>query len=756
LEQVKKAYAAAPEDLDVDDNGGFTPLQKAALYGHAQIVDFLLSKNCRVDCCSKEDRDTPLIDAVENNHLDVVKLLLKAGVNPHHQNKNGNRAIDSVQETKNSKELRTLLRKAMADYQVGEEDHEEPSQESPVVTRRDRSGGVRPDLLYQALTLDNLLKYSTSGDLEAVGMLLESVLPDNQCAVAAARGGHDVVLNLLLATDSPSLEKDPDPTKYAETPLLAAIGRGHLKIIRLLLDQDNFNPTRRTKDRKTYVEVARERRGPRWQSEVDLLQERYDQYRMMQKRKKEKKSGEAKPTVKPQSSLKDTSGAVKSPRISSSRLKSDRNDDEGKKRLSSGKENLSKESNRRKRPVVEDDDDSSQEDFLDEESARHAKQVKKKRTSSMTQKSLSRTKENASSGKTEESKGKPGRKPKEVRRIKNEESDLDGSDTIMKDISEPSVSKQSTPSRQMEAEADENARKAAEAKAKAEAAAKEEVERAERQRAEEERQATERESFLSSLPLALRLAMERGDDRPLWWHKAEGEEKSRVGVLRQFNPIYVCPQRDIDTSTAEDSAFGDELWTASLYAVGILGLPELTMSVFPEWKTLPFSQEQRLEYFKFDMMGLSHEYRWPQMGEEGHEDAVKRSFLTREKCRQLEPLCWIRFDDLQKEVKRRERFENVELKTCRVKTLGKGKPSAAADFWTMFRKTVGEGSVTPSAKGSPRPAVNGVLNGSPRVSTAESPVTNGVGGAAHDGDGDGDGDHVMGEGRGHEGVNGIL
>lgn len=86
LASVKAAYLAAPEELDQEDFAGITPLQKAALQGNTDVVAFLIEKGCRTDCESN-DRDTPLIDAVENGHLSVVKVLLHKGrVNPHHQN----------------------------------------------------------------------------------------------------------------------------------------------------------------------------------------------------------------------------------------------------------------------------------------------------------------------------------------------------------------------------------------------------------------------------------------------------------------------------------------------------------------------------------------------------------------------------------------------------------------------------------------------------------------------------------------------
>ena len=63
LEAVKAAYEEAEGELDQADFAGITPLQKAALNGWAEVVEFLIEKGCRTDCESG-DRDTPLIDAV--------------------------------------------------------------------------------------------------------------------------------------------------------------------------------------------------------------------------------------------------------------------------------------------------------------------------------------------------------------------------------------------------------------------------------------------------------------------------------------------------------------------------------------------------------------------------------------------------------------------------------------------------------------------------------------------------------------------
>jgi hypothetical protein len=438
IEAVRKAYEQAPEELDQDDNGGFTPLQKAALSGHAVVVKFLLDKGCRRDCCSKDDRDTPLIDAVENSHMQVIKLLLDNGVNPHHANKNGNRAIDSVDYAgENAPEIERILKKAMAEYQVTENDQDEPTQESPVITRRDR-GGTRPDLLYKELSVENLLKYSTSGDLEAVGLLIESVEPDNACAVAAARGGHDVVLNLLLASAQTKLEKDPDPTKHAETPMLAAIGRGHLKIIRLLLDQDNFNPTRKTREGKYYYQIAEERKGPRWQAESELLKERFDAFKARQQLKaaKKKRLLEGKGTIKSPPS-RSTDPAPGSPRIAKAKVKQEKAEEERKvKRLSGSKELVpAREPPRRKRPVVEED--TSQDDLSDEApKRRHPKSTRERAYSSVSEASQAAKAQEKMTAKT-----RAKRKSRDSASVKRESGDVpvagDG-DVEMKDVDDTS------------------------------------------------------------------------------------------------------------------------------------------------------------------------------------------------------------------------------------------------------------------------------------------------------------------------------
>jgi ankyrin repeat protein len=270
LDSVKDAYEEHPEFIDQGDYAGITPLQKASLNGHYKVVEYLLNQGCNAHCMAG-NRDTPLIDAAENGHIDIVKLLLKKGqVNPHHQNKKGQRALDVLdEEDDHYEELRKLIKDAMLQYDGSGSNNEPP-----------QTAKTEPStLLYNEFNQETLKEKAAAGDITNVGeLLLSNIKPNIHCGIAAARAGHEEILSLFIAY---GLNPDPDPAKHSETPMIVAIGRGHLEVIKLLLQQD-FDPTRRTKDGLTYWELAKERHGPQWEKERDLLKAAYDEARAKQ------------------------------------------------------------------------------------------------------------------------------------------------------------------------------------------------------------------------------------------------------------------------------------------------------------------------------------------------------------------------------------------------------------------------------------------------------------------------------------------
>lgn len=317
LEAAKARYHERPEDLNMEDNAGNTPLQIAALEGFEEIVEFLLSKGAEVNA-RNVDKDTPLLDAVENGHVGVIKLLLQYGANPRLANAKGDEPYEMVHpDDENYTEIRELLAEAKekdskkvagvdaADLHARDgTSSRAPSaaslRDSPPIgprsppafssrRRTGRSESTRNDLLWQANTQENLAKLASKGDSQGVANIL-SILEkaETEAVIAAAKAGHEEVLQLLIAMGKPN--PDPDPVRGSKmapgynTPILAAIGRGHPDVVKLLANQAGFNPTRRYRER-TYFELAEERNGDRWEEEYNVLKQAYDKYAISKGRK---------------------------------------------------------------------------------------------------------------------------------------------------------------------------------------------------------------------------------------------------------------------------------------------------------------------------------------------------------------------------------------------------------------------------------------------------------------------------------------
>ncbi|WYZ40461.1 hypothetical protein EsH8_IV_000802 [Colletotrichum jinshuiense] len=304
---AKQRLGERPEDLNVADYAGNTPLQIAAINGYEDIVKLLIDAGCNLDCVNY-DKDTPLLDAVDNGHLGVVKLLLNAGVNPRKANLSGEEPLDRISDDlENAAEFRAALIEAKSrpgDRRRTSEDHHPAdnldgrSSYGPDSPRRSpapssahasgrRAGTVRANktsnhLLYMSLDDKTLRQAAGKGDEETVTRILQvkDGCDDSEAMVAAARGGHEVVIQLLLALGGANPDPAPVssmPPEFA-TPMLAAIGQENIKVVKLLLDQANFDPTRRFKG-ETYHEIARRRQGTNWKDEEHMLKESYDAHR---------------------------------------------------------------------------------------------------------------------------------------------------------------------------------------------------------------------------------------------------------------------------------------------------------------------------------------------------------------------------------------------------------------------------------------------------------------------------------------------
>ena len=309
--EAEKWLKERPQDIDVPDNAGNTPLQIAALEGDVEVVQLLLDAGC--DTTSKNiDKDTPLIDAVENGHLEVVRLLLKAGLDPRQKNAKGQEPLELIpvdnEEAEDIREALQASKKEKGSLRRPSEDHHRhstvskdvemsstgasgasptrsPPPPAPGVRRRTARSQLTDDsLLWVNPTRERLRDAAGKGDMKIVDHILRmNSKVDTEAVLAAARGGHDEVLNLMMAIGHP--DPDPEPLRSGEykpaysTPMLAAIGRGNLSVIQLLLSQPGFDPCRRRYKDLTYYEISKERQGSEWQEEYEILKEAYDSHR---------------------------------------------------------------------------------------------------------------------------------------------------------------------------------------------------------------------------------------------------------------------------------------------------------------------------------------------------------------------------------------------------------------------------------------------------------------------------------------------
>lgn len=270
LEMVKEWRIKDPEQLEQREFAGNTPLQVASLNGYPEIVSYLLAEHCDPHSANT-DKDTPLIDAVENGHLEVVKLLLNAGVNPLAENRKGQQALDVIDEdTDNFQEIRTALREAIEEWKRNDKGQH---------SLKDGNTGYRPgpskELHFINYTSSNLLRMARENDQDGIVQMLKARVPvTNEIVAAAAKTGNTYTVSMLLTEMKPK-----DAKKRPELPLLAVIGTSHFEMVKYLTGADGFNPTWRSRSNGfTWYELAKHRQGANWEQEMKHFKELYDKH----------------------------------------------------------------------------------------------------------------------------------------------------------------------------------------------------------------------------------------------------------------------------------------------------------------------------------------------------------------------------------------------------------------------------------------------------------------------------------------------
>lgn len=261
VDKIKDLLTDPTVDVNRRDFAGTSPLHVAASMGNMEVVQLLLQYTGIVDLLD-DDSETPLVQALQGRHGQVALLLLEKKASPWQKDGGYKMPMDWA-DALSPEESGPAVRKAILDSATAILRQRRPESlegHLPVLTVR-RAGKTYHGELTDLKRMEGACRVGNEGLFNE--MLAVRTVPNMDCALAAAKGGHVVILRRIV-------EKLDLSSAQLGQIMLASLGRGNLDVVQYMLSRPDLNANEKF-DGFFFSEIAERRKGPEMYKEKDLL-----------------------------------------------------------------------------------------------------------------------------------------------------------------------------------------------------------------------------------------------------------------------------------------------------------------------------------------------------------------------------------------------------------------------------------------------------------------------------------------------------